>query len=222
MAELGLMTASITHELRQPLFAMRALAQLALSDVGESGRSQLVELLAQTEHMEQLLDTVNGFSRDHGLTQGPVDLRTPVRDAVQLLRHSARRAGVELALEDYGSLAAVQGNPMGLLQIAVNLIQNAVDASSSGKVVRIRMRNDRLQVVLEVLDQGAGIPKEIRERIFEPFFTTKQPGEGTGLGLHIARQLVEGSGGELVVMDTRRGAHIQVRLPIWEEVGAAS
>ncbi len=221
LAELGLLTASVTHELRQPLFAIRALAQLAL-DRGEGAAAQLEQLLAQTEHMERLLDGVGRFSRDAAAAEGPVDLRSPVRSAVELLRHNSRRQGVELALEDHGAVPAVHGDPTGLLQVAVNLIQNAVDASSSGQVVRIRMRSHRPSVLLEVIDQGTGIPVELRERIFEPFFTTKQPGQGTGLGLHIARQLVQAFGGELRLVEARRGAHIQVRLPVWEEVGAAS
>ena len=222
MAELGLLTASLTHELRQPLFAIRALAQLSLPDAGETASKHLADLLVQTEHMARLLESVSRFSRDQTSDRGPADLRVPVRSAVDLLRHNARRVGVELALEDYGSLPAVRANSTGLLQVAVNLIQNAVDASSSGKTVRIRLRSARPLVLLEVLDQGEGIPDALRERIFEPFFTTKQPGKGTGLGLHIARQLVEGSGGELVLMETRQGAHIQVRLRVWEELDAAS
>jgi len=222
MAELGLLTASLTHELRQPLFAIRALAQLIAADSDSPPSAHLTELLAQTQHMERLLDGVGRFSRDHEPGRGPVDLRGPVRSAVDLLRHNARRAGVELSLEDYGALPAVRGDPTGLLQVAVNLIQNAVDASRSGHVVRIRMRSARPSVLLEVLDQGAGIPAELRERIFEPFFTTKPSGKGTGLGLHIARTLVQSAGGELVVLESRRGAHIQVRLPVWEELGAAS
>jgi len=222
MAELGLLTASLTHELRQPLFAIRALAQLAAAEAGETPSKHLTDLLAQTQHMERLLDGVGRFARDQDDGAGPVDLRAPVRSAVDLLRHNARRAGVELALEDYGALPAVHGDPTGLLQVAVNLIQNAVDASESGHVVRVRMRSVRPSVLLEVLDQGPGIPVELHERIFEPFFTTKRPGKGTGLGLHIARQLVQASGGELMLVASRRGAHIQVRLPVWKELGAAS
>ncbi len=223
MAEIGLLTASLAHELRQPLFAIRALAQLALARDSEEDRAKLLqELLSQTQHMEKILGDVGRAFQEQEEPRGPVDLGAPVRSAVEMLRHKARRAGVELALEDYGALPVVQGDPTALLQVAVNLIQNAVDASSNGSVVRIRMRSVRPSVVLEVLDEGEGIPPEIRERIFEPFFTTKDPGEGTGLGLHIARKLVEASGGELRVLEARRGAHIQVHLPVWKEVDAAS
>lgn len=222
MAELGLLTASLTHELRQPLFAIRALAQLAVAETGDTPSKHLADLLDQTQHMERLLDGVGRFSRDNNEGAGPVDLRDPVRRAVELLRHNARRVGVELALEDYGALPAVHGDPTGLLQVAVNLIQNAVDASESGHVVRVRMRSARPSVLFEVMDQGTGIPPELHDRIFEPFFTTKRPGKGTGLGLHIARQLVQASGGELVLVDARQGTHIQVRLPVWEAAGAAS
>jgi len=147
-----------------------------------------------------------------------VDLPVAVRTAVDLLRHGARKAGVELSMENQGGLPSVQGDPTGLVQVAVNLLQNAIDASERGQAVRVRLRSERPQVVLEVLDSGDGVPDSLRERIFEPFFTTKQPGRGTGLGLHIARQLVEGCGGELRLLDVKRGACVQARLQIWEEL----
>ncbi len=216
LAELGLLTATLNHELRQPLFAIRALAQLALADGDGSWRGHVEGLISQTQHMERLLDGIRDFSRQHRREPGPVDLPVSVRTAVDLLRHSARNAGVQLALENQGSLPSVHGDPTGLVQVAVNLLQNAIDASKRGQVVRIRLRSERPQVVLEVIDDGAGVPMELRERIFEPFFTTKQPGKGTGLGLHIARQLVEGCGGELRLLDMNRGACIQARLQVWK------
>ena len=222
MAELGLLTASLTHELRQPLFAIRALAQLAQAQASNEAAEQLTELLAQTDHMERLLETVTRFSRDEEETGGPIDLRGPVRRAVELLRHNARRKGVELALEDYNRLPAIQGDATSLLQVSVNLIQNAVDASGSGQVVRVRMRTGPEAILLEVIDQGPGIPADLRDRIFEPFFTTKEAGKGTGLGLHITRRLVQAHGGELALVDVRRGTHVQVQLRAWEDTGVST
>jgi len=95
-----------------------------------------------------------------------------------------------------------------------NLLDNAIDASPEGGEVEIRTRREGGRIIVSFTDHGPGIREEDRERIFEPFFTTKPPGSGTGLGLDIARRLVELAGGEIEVRSGADGTRFSVSLPL--------
>ncbi len=201
LAELGLMTATLTHELRQPLFAIRSLAQLAQSSGEGTGNRHLSELVRQTELMEQIVATVGAYARDDTGILAPVNLEAEVESALGLLTHLSKQKGVSIDCEYHGHLPPVVGESTAILQVLVNLFQNAVDASPSMGSVTVRTRFDSGQVLLYVEDQGPGVPVELRERVFEPFFTTKDPEKGTGLGLFLARELVERCRGELSIVE---------------------
>ncbi len=212
MAELGLLTATLNHELRQPLFAIKSLAQLIQARGGHP--PEIGELLRQVEVMQDLVDGVRSFSRHAPQTLAPIDPRAPVEQAVTLLRHRARRRRVSLRVLCEGELGAARCDPSALMQAAVNLIQNAIDASPEGGVVTVQIRGGE-RIVVDVIDQGPGVPPELRERVFEAFFTTKDASRGTGLGLSIARELVLACEGELLLMDTEEGAHVRIELLPW-------
>ena len=193
LAELGLMTATLTHELRQPLFAIRSLAQLAQmaqSSEDGPGNRHLAELVRQTELMEQIVATVGAYARDDTGILAPVDLEAEIKSALGLLTHLSKQKGVGIECEYHGSLPPVVGESTAILQVLVNLFQNAVDASPSMGSVSVRTQLESGQVMLYVEDEGSGVPVELRERVFEPFFTTKDPEKGTGLGLFLARELI--------------------------------
>jgi signal transduction histidine kinase len=213
LAELGLLTATLNHELRQPLFAIKSLAQLMLA--GGEDSPQLREILQQVALMEQLVEGVSAFSRHAPQTLSPVDPAGPVRQAVTLLRHRARRRGVTVETWLAEDAPAIRGDATALLQVVVNLVQNAIDASPRGGRVRIAVAAAAARVHIDVLDEGPGVPPELREKIFEAFYTTKAPGVGTGLGLSIARELVEAGDGELTLLETGGGAHVRIALPTW-------
>lgn len=204
LAEMGLLTSVLVHELRQPLFAIKAMAQLGSVEAGaDAGRFEAI--LRQAVQMEELLASYGGLVRDdEGVEQH--DLNQAVRDAVAALALQARRRGVELDVGLGDEPLWVRGRAGGTRQIVVNLVQNAIDAVEAGPVRRVRLSTaggERPSLVVE--DTGAGVPSEVRDRIFEPFVTTKPVGRGTGLGLYVTRRIAEGSGGEVRLEDGPAG-----------------
>ena len=109
------------------------------------------------------------------------------------------------------------GNRQQLAQVLVNLLNNAADASRPGNRVDLLARRDGDEAIVEVMDQGQGIPEEIRENIFEPFYTTKPTGQGTGLGLSLAYKIIEDHNGTLAI-DSQLGfgTRVVVTLPLQE------
>jgi signal transduction histidine kinase len=216
LAELGLISATLAHELRQPLFATRALAQLLQVKVQDPGQAALVrDLLQQTQLMESLVEGIGMASRRAGADLMALDLGASVRQVVELMEHRAKRRSVRLDLQCHEGLGATRAEPTAVVQIVMNLVANALDASPSGGVVEVRvaLRDQRHWVFIE--DQGPGISETLADRIFEPFFSTKPAGQGTGLGLAVARVLAERSGARLELLRARPGARFGLELSPW-------
>jgi len=125
-------------------------------------------------------------------------------------------SGVTIETQFEPALPVVPASPSEMQQVLLNLVNNAIDAlDEKGGVVTIRTRTEADQVVIEVADNGQGIPASQLTRIFEPFFTTKPVGEGTGLGLSICYGLVRKHGGDITVeSEPGVGSTFRVRLPI--------
>ena len=145
-----------------------------------------------------------------------VDLQTVAQDALRGLhgRYDAEQITIE---EEYqADLSAVQGNFAQLVQVALNLIDNAVDAlGDDAGTIALKTYADGDQVVFECGDTGIGIADEIRADIFKPFATNKAPGEGTGLGLYVCHQIVDEHGGTIEVESAKgKGTTFRVRWPI--------
>lgn len=198
LAELGLHSAELVHELRQPLFAARSMVQLLAAELarGQPDMQRVQDHLAiagqQLDLLDSLLGRYNGAGRRPGTEAAElVLLAPPVTAAVQMFDGRARNAGLSLDLDLVEAHTRVRGEPTAIQQVVANLVHNALDAASSRVLVRVEGN------VLEVHDDGPDLPPEVHAHLFEPFFTTKPPGKGTGLGLAVARQLVSGFGGAL-------------------------
>ena len=189
LAELGLQAASLIHEIRQPLFAVKAMAQVLAerSDAGDI--SALSELIAQVEVLETLISRYGDAARRPSGATGPVDLNAAVAAGAEIVRGHRAQIVIDLTLPTEPLWAAVDS--VALQQITSNLVRNAVDAA------RTRVDVSLTPSALEVRDDGDGIAPEIEARLGEPFVTSKPPGEGTGLGLTVTRTLVEVIGGRL-------------------------
>ena len=143
-----------------------------------------------------------------------VDVHAGIESTLRILGHRLKE-GTSLVRDFDQSLPRIMVPAGELNQVWTNLIDNAIDAAGATGEVRVRTFREGDRLVVEVGDNGAGIPEEIQSRIFDPFFTTKDVGEGTGLGLDVARRIVnERCGGEIDVRSEPGNTVFQVRLPI--------
>lgn len=162
----------------------------------------------------ELVSAVKGFTQmDRTPVAEPVDVGRALHDTIIVLRSKATSKSASLVADVPGDLPAVQGVGAELNQIWANLVDNALDAIGTGGSVAVRARAQNARVVVEVMDDGPGIPAEIRERIFEPFFSTKDVGKGVGLGLDIVRRTLERHDGEIEVESRPGHTVFRVRLP---------
>lgn len=155
--------------------------------------------------IHDLVAAVKRFTRmDQRVESEAVDVEEGLRDTLKVIGSKARakRAKVSLDIEDGLPKVCAAGGELN--QIWLNLVDNALDAIADGGTITLRARHELGRVAVSVIDDGPGIPEAIRARVFEPFFTTKPPGQGTGLGLDIARRLARRWDGEITV-DSRPG-----------------
>jgi signal transduction histidine kinase len=171
------------------------------------------EIEAAASRIHNLVAAVKGFTyMDQATMPKPVDVGQGLSDTLAVLNAKARgkQVGVSLVVET--DLPRVPGFGGELNQVWANLVDNALDAAKSH--VTVTAGQQGRSVIVRVVDDGPGLPAEIRERVFDPFFTTKPVGQGTGLGLDIARRIVQKHQGSIEV-DSRPGhTQFSVRLPI--------
>ena len=185
-------------------------------------RGIAAEIQEAATRISGLVTAIKGFTHmDQATVAEPVDLTSSLGNTVAVLKSKARAKSIAVAVTVQPDLPRVRGFAGELNQIWANLIDNALDAVPDAGHVEVTANRERQRVVVRVIDNGPGIPAEIREHLFEPFFTTKPVGKGTGLGLDIVRRLVSHNDGDIDV-DTRPGrTEFRVSLPLAETGGAA-
>jgi signal transduction histidine kinase len=162
-----------------------------------------------------LVSAVKGFTHmDQASVPKPVDIGRGIVDTLTVLRGKARAKAVELGHDIAPDLPLIDGFGGELNQVWSNLVDNAIDAAPKAGHVTVTAARDHQAIMVRVIDDGPGIPDEIKDRIFDPFFTTKGVGEGTGLGLDIARRLVERHDGSIDVRSGPGGTEFRVTLPL--------
>jgi signal transduction histidine kinase len=162
-----------------------------------------------------LVAAVKGFTHvGQSLAPQPIDLARGLNDTLVVMGAKARKKDVQVVLDvdpDLPQVSAIGGE---LNQVWLNLIDNAVDAVSTGGRVEVTARRRGDRVVVSVIDNGPGVPPELKARIFDPFFTTKPVGEGTGLGLDIARRLVARHDGTIDLESRPGRTEFRVSVPL--------
>lgn len=221
LASVGELAGGVAHEINNPTGVILARASYLVSVADEEGFDpDVIEDLEVVVHQATRIRTITGdllsFGRRAGGTVEAVELREVATLAVNLLRHAATRASVEVTVAP-GDAGAVRGRREGLEQAIFNLLKNAIEATPPGGRVEVGIREEEAQVALTVDDTGPGVPPDLRGRIFDPFFTTKPVGKGTGLGLSVTYGIVSDHEGRIEVEEAPTGgARFQVVLPAAE------
>lgn len=223
LAVLGQMAASITHEINQPLAALRALndnARVFLErgmQADAEGNLEAIDSL--TQRIAAIVAQLKGFARRDELRVQPVPVAAAFEAALALVGAEARRQRVRLECAPVPEGLAVLGQQVRIEQVLVNLLRNGIDASAEkggGKVgLQAEVDEAGRQALLRVSDDGPGLSDAVQARLFEPFFTTKRRGEGLGLGLSISASIANALGGSLQGSNRPEGgAQFTLRLPL--------
>jgi PAS domain S-box-containing protein len=231
MEAVGRLAAGIAHEINNPMAYVRSNltmleqeAQLVLDELSRVGgassaierltacRELIAESLEGVNRTVEIVRDVKEFSHMGVAPEDPVDVNEVLTDCLRVAA-SQLRPGIELA-SDLREAPFVRCSASRLRQVFLNLIMNAAYAVGERGRVAVETRVEGDEVCVRVMDDGCGIPEEVRPRIFEPFFTTKPAGEGTGLGLYISYELVRQQNGTIVA-DARPGGGtvFEVRFP---------
>jgi len=219
LAMLGQMAAGVTHELNQPLAAIRAFADNAVTFLargqGDKASENLAHISAASARMGAIIGQLKGFARKSHETVSTVDLAQAAQASALLLESDFRRHGVQFAL-DVRAPAQVLGDAVRTEQVLINLLRNALDAVECAEVrkVEVILEREGGEAVVRIRDSGDGIPEQVAPHLFEPFFTTKASGKGLGLGLAISSSIVQAMNGQLTAQNhAGGGAEFVVRLP---------
>lgn len=216
LATLGQVAAGLTHEIKNPLAGVIAAIEVMRSE--NKGDDELLEqMLNELRRVTTTVDGLLRLAKPQPPQRTAVDLVRVVREVTSLFSARARRSGIALVVDMPERVPALQLDASLMVQVLVNLLTNALQATERGGRVHVRLVSDGDSVSIEVADTGKGIEPAQLQRVFDPFFTTKE--DGTGLGLPICRQIVEQHGGTISMQSTpREGTRVTVLLPESEEV----
>ena len=220
---LGELTASIAHEVNQPLASIVAYGHAALRFLANSTpnldetRTALESIVSEGHRASEVIESIRAMFKNVDQEKAPIDVARLVRDMLALMGGEllANRVSVQTTLDD--NLPDVRGNRVQLQQVIVNLIRNAIEAMSTvtngARILRIRSAiHEPGSVLVSIEDSGTGIDSKDTDRIFDSFFTTKP--QGTGMGLSICRSIIEGHQGRLwASSDIDHGAVFNLLLP---------
>ena len=222
LAALGVLAAGVAHEIRNPLTAIKArlyTQQKALAPASRE-RADAEFISREIDRLEKIVSDFLRFARPVEPERVPVSPANLLREVRQLMAEQLRESSVDLAVERAVE-TKVLGDPEQLKQVLINLVQNAAEALGTGGTIKLRAVESRIALggrmrdvaIIEVEDNGTGMPPEVQKRLFDPFFTTKPT--GTGLGLSIAARIVEKHAGALRVKTAaNHGTTFGVVLPV--------
>ncbi|NUM36709.1 MAG: hypothetical protein HUU50_19375 [Candidatus Brocadiae bacterium] len=220
LSSLGRLSASIAHEVKNPLSSIKTITQVTKEDLPPDDPKQegLDLILGEIERLSRVVKQLLRFARPHASHLEEVSVQEVLNDVLILLQKEAQRNHVILIHEGEANISFLSDKD-ALIEIFFNLINNAIQALPSGGIVKISRlleyqegKNIPAMIRILVSDNGPGIPLSDREKIFEPFYTTKQ--SGTGLGLTIVKQRLKKLKGDILVYENHPGAVFEVRLPV--------
>lgn len=224
LAALGTLAAGVAHEINNPL----AIIYESAGYLGSLLENEELADMPNKAAFEKALQKIeNGVKRARTITHqllgnvrkteailAEVDITELIKEVIQLIQKEAKDKEIIVELQTDDDLKPIWADPNHIRQVLINLLNNAIHATLEQGCITFQVEATANDISITVSDTGMGIPKENLEKIFEPFFSTKAPGEGTGLGLFVTKEIVEKLGGKIQV-DSRvgQGARFVVKLP---------
>jgi len=212
LVKLGEMAAVVAHEVKNPIAGIRGALQVITSRMPaeQRDRAVLVDIIARLDALNRIVQDMLMFAQPRALRQEPVAIDAVVTDTAALIRQDPGMA--ELNIDMSGS-AAIAGDREMLQVVFQNILMNAAQAMTGQGSIEVRITATGTECRVDVIDHGPGMPRDVREKAFEAFFTTKH--RGTGLGLPIARRLIEAHGGTIQIdVPAAGGTTVSVTLPL--------
>jgi len=218
LATIGELAAGLAHEIRNPLAGIAGVVEVMGRELPKesSSRTVLPEVQNEIQHIQMILSDLLAYARPRPPEFHPADLNATVEQAVFLARQQVRTKPIEITLAPEKGLPRISHDPVQIQQVVLNLLLNGIQAVQNQGKIEVALRQGGEWAVIRIRDSGKGIPHDSLAKIFKPFFTTRK--EGTGLGLPLAKGIVESHNGKIeVTSDTGQGAQFEVWLPMLRE-----
>lgn len=212
LTRLGEMAAVVAHEVKNPIAGIRGALQVIMSRMPAEQRDRGVigDIIARLDALNGIVQDLLLYARPRALKREPVDVRLLIESTADLLRRDPALAATTLNIA--GRPEPVLGDPEQLRIVFQNLLMNAAQAMGGSGAIEVNLRHDQQGCRISIRDHGPGMPPEIREKAFDAFFTTKH--RGTGLGLPIARRVVEAHGGAIDISPADGGGTtVSIQIP---------
>src|SRR5689334_6494102 len=216
LTSLGLLAAGVAHEVNTPLAVISNYIQMLAKQMpdGDPRQSIIEKIVKQTFRASEIVNNLLNFSRTGAAELADIDVNRVVEDTLVLVAHPLKTSQIQVVRHLGEKLPPVRGSANKLQQVFLNLFLNARDAMAGGGMLEVRTAAHNGSVEIEVVDTGAGIPREHIHRIFDPFFTTKGSGRGTGLGLSVSYGIIKEHAGKVDVRSAPgKGTSFHVEFP---------
>jgi len=215
LSTLGELSASLAHEIRNPLASIRLVSDNLSAEMQVEETGEYLQILkTEVERLNQVVEQYLTMARADRSDQQNVDLNQALTDILQLVRQQAAKQQIELRFEAQ-EVPRFSGAQVQLKQAFLNLALNAIQAMPDGGLLTISCRRQDEQIRIDFSDSGHGISAEMLDKIFTPFYSTRAT--GTGLGLAITRRIIESHGGRITALRLADGTCFRISLPLFME-----
>lgn len=221
LAALGRVVGGVAHEIRNPLNSLRLTLELLTRRIRKQyGETEPISAaVAEVDRLDEILTKLLAFGRPGADQRERRKLTPTIRRAVGMAEERATRRNIQIRVDlDKGGECEAEVDAAQIEQVLLNLLLNAVEASPDNSVIDVAVRNSGGTIEMDVIDRGAGVDPEVRERIFDPYFTTKDT--GSGLGLAISREILRRHGGNLRFESEAGQTTFRVTLPAADQDGS--
>ena len=222
LASIGRLAAGVAHEIGNPITGIACLAQTIRDEYQENELNALAKkIIEQTDRTSNILQSLVNFAHAGSVSKSQkqeiVHIKDCIQEAEMLISLDKKNKDIQYQISCSPD-TAIFGDFQRILQVLVNVLNNARDASQQSSIITLNATSEADHVKIVVTDEGIGISKAIRDRVFDPFFTTKEPGEGTGLGLSLVFSIIEDLGGDIDIIspvnkDNGSGTSVVIKFP---------